>query len=866
MPSLEYIAGDNVIMIDIRDRYQNIVGPGPIMTCLGFSCDTLLSQPGVFTARFPANDERLQLLQLKKHFLDFYVNGELVFYGIAETSNHQIGNDGERTLVISGRDTLAELDETTLDFLYYWDIGQPFYNAPFYVIQSYNDTNGYDPHDITSWYLTKEVSSDEAWPITETLVYGAFAGEPALSGLTRIAEHIGEAFRLARPGEVRPKDQGDSNFRRHVEWLGTRRTSSGVRAIQSAGDAITAEDNPLICFIQNVSSNRNTTRMMTQIHPYGSGIGETRLDLSGTSRVAPEGFTFNEFSNYISSDSAIGYIGKTIKRHVNFKDIRPLFNTDADVRFAKDYLFDAALAYLQRNDDIDDNLEYDLQVIALPRTVKVGMTIRVQYQDELYDLDEDFVILGIRVEVASQGEISYRLTVAKTNQWRLQDTSPIASRMEEGEIFAAHPQIDANSYWMVFKEEVSDRTTLPVTEFPFYLSAEVVTVRQVLFRYQVSPMLIGVKNYAYAEPDTYSNVASDTIDIYPPTTKGSNTTASASTTTNTVTASPTHTGAVDPVNPTEGVSIQHTGAVDPADPTQGVNAAQALTGAVSPLVETDAVQVGTLTDYDQGLTIELTTTAATFDLSGTQLSGPIDVGLPQIYTKTNYGNWGEITQLAWHNATTQHQHQIQEHQHEFNHYHIFPQNFVLSSSDEHTHPFTNHKHTYPHSHKMPHTHLMPHNHKMPHSHLMPHTHNMPHSHLMPHTHAMPHVHNIPHNHNMEHVHGLPQHVHPLPALIETFSVDHVPATASYTIFDLEYRVNGNDWEPLISGIPVAGGYTEVDITSTIQDDTGLLRPRQEYNLIEVRRMLNAPLPAGKTAQIRAQLGIRTTIQSIVRYS
>ena len=48
-----FIEGGNRITVDIIDRVGTAIGPGPIMSCLGLTCDTLLSQAGTWEARFP---------------------------------------------------------------------------------------------------------------------------------------------------------------------------------------------------------------------------------------------------------------------------------------------------------------------------------------------------------------------------------------------------------------------------------------------------------------------------------------------------------------------------------------------------------------------------------------------------------------------------------------------------------------------------------------------------------------------------------------------------------------------------------------------------------------------------------------------
>lgn len=764
-----FYEGANRITVDILDRDLSKVGPGPLATCLDLTCESLLNQAGTFEARFPANDPRLAYLQLKRHLLTFYVDGELVHAGIAESDRHEISDDGQRILVISGRDMLAELDETTLGFTPSIDEGIPSDQVPFRIVtDTYNDDNGYAvEEDIRAWHLDNEYEELFGLPgATEIAVYGKYAGETTLKALTRIAEYTGEAFRLALNRPIKNQFGEPPNPLRYVEWLGKRQRSSGVRAVQAAGDSVKAESNPHLCFIQRLTASRNASRLLTKIIPYGAGLGETRLDLLGTSRVAPSGFTLDENDNSISSDDAETYIGKALSRHINFKDVRPLFNTDADTEYAKDYLFDVALAYLQRNDDPDDSLEYELEVIALPNHVREGMTLHVIYQDENFDLDLDLMILGIRRNIDSAGASTFRLTVSHNNQWRLSESSAIVAQMEEGEIFAAHPQIDANTYWENFREEVGDSQTDHIAEFPFWLSAEVVTIRQVLFRYKVDRILTGTNTYAY-----------------------------------------------DSVN-TDGSSAANTGnATVTTDSTEIlIDNATVTTDSTEILINNTTVTVNPLTGGNISSS-EVTTT---------------DSISPDQYTDSNYLGLASATQGALSSNPTNHSHDIGVHVHDMTH----------------THTTTTHSHVIDHGHST-----------AAHSHT-----NTAHLHTSDaHSHTnTAHLHtSTAHGHTMA-------HTHPMASLVATFDVMRVPALNSYVMADLEYSVNGGTWVSLDEGTPVAGGYYELDITSEIQNPNGLRRPLQEYNVVEIRRKSSAA--TGKTALIRAKLGIRSTIQSIVAYA
>lgn len=762
------IEGTNRISIDLVDREEN--KSGPIATCLGAEYTPVLNDVGQWSARFPANDPILRRLLLKKHFMHIYYDGEIFCYGLTEKWDWELQDDGQTYLVISGRDSLAELDETSM--AHWTDDDFDGGNTPWQLIHAsdgYNAINGYNEHfDITAWSLAKWDPNDpeeELFPITDMIVYGEVKGESALRILVRIAEYTGESFRLAQSG-VFPVAGGFQTVypKRHIEWLGNFTVSSGVRAVQGAGDPDAAYGNHNICFIQSLSERRDTSRMATKIYTSGAGIGDTQLDLEGiivgTHVDIPAGFTLNMTDSSISSDDAEAYIGKVISRRLNFKDIKPLFNTDADILEAKKYLFNATLAYLQRNDDIDDTLEYDLEVLQLPAHVKVGMTIRVVYQDARRTINTDFYILGIRKSIASDGLRPSTLTVATINQWRLRDSSNIVAQMEEGQIFGAHNQIVPGTYWINYRELVGDNQIDHMVEFPFWLGNDVVSIIQVPFRFKIEQAIVAVKTYTLAGFTELSEAA-------------------------------------------------NTGDEN-ADVTLGVFPEGQLTGDQNADVTLGVFPEGQLTgDENADATTGIIGDPVVFD------TGENDIA---------YGGWE--TGPALPNAVTGDGTIAGDpHQHEFEHTH----------SHTHTHPgeLVYHQHEYPHQHTMAHSHEYPHQHTMTHAHEYPHQ------------------------------HPSPQHIHGLPSLVETLALELIDPSISYILGDLEFAVNGGGWTSLSTGIPVSGGYSELDITSLVQNPAGLKRPYQEYNVVQVRRSTAAGM--GKMAQIRAQIGIRQTIQSVVIY-
>jgi hypothetical protein len=329
---------------------------------------------------------------------------------------------------------------------------------------------------------------------------------------------------------------------------------------------------------------------------------------------------------------------------------------------------------------------------------------------------------------------------------------------------------------MSFREEVGDSQTDHMAEFPFWLSVEIVTIRQVLFRFKVGQILTAVTNVTYASADTGAGGTGATGASAPGTSDADGTGA--------------------------------TGTTSPGTSDAGGTGA---TGASAP-GETDGVS---------GLLTGNTIISSNTDTDGSGTSGATASGITGIESFAGDPHT--------HTTTGTHTHATLAH---FHHY----------STPEHNHSETPHAH----AHSATHTHTGP---SHTHGFATTHTHTGP-----SHTHA----------HSATHTHTGPSHTHTAPALVTAYAMQLLPALSTYAIADLEYAINGGAWVSLDTAIPVSGGYSELDITANVQNPAGLKRPNVEYNVVQVRRKTAAG--TGKTAQIRAQVGIRCTVQSVVVYS
>jgi len=327
------------------------------------------------------------------------------------------------------------------------------------------------------WTLTPAVSPDNDY------IYARYGGESVLGALVHLAERTQTHF-----------------YRSTARTLvfTSAFTSSGVRAIQAYGD-LAAET----CAIVSLNRTVDTHDLLTRITPYGSGQGQARLTLAATSRAAPVGYTLSAVNNYIENDSATATYGLVNFPEVEFKEIGPISNTDADMQAAANMLFDAALEELQRRSTLASQETYSLTIAGCSQLLRPLQTIRLVYRDvdQGIDINDDLYILEATWEVDASGVRTTNLVVSTDDRWPISDASAAADRAVEGKVYQAIPQLNANSYVTAYTKNVDENN---IAAFRFRFGAEVVNLQQVLFEFQILQFESTVRSVASSSPTTSS--------------------------------------------------------------------------------------------------------------------------------------------------------------------------------------------------------------------------------------------------------------------------------------------------------------------------------------------------------------------------
>jgi hypothetical protein len=323
-------------------------------------------------------------------------------------------------------------------------------------------------------------------------VYARFAGEGVLSAFVKIASVLGEHFRAGSG--------------RKIVWLRTATPASGLRAVQVASP-IAAESATELAVITEIEKVTTSYDLATRVYPYGAGQGETRLTLAASTDTPPAGYSIDRAANWIRRDSAETTYGQ-IERYMQWKEIAPVSNTDADLAAAANALQQAATTWLTQNSA--PYASYRLRVAKLDATLEPGQTIRVVYDEWSDDyhgiaIDANLVVLEATTEIDAKGVRTVAMQVATADRWPVDDPGQIVSQMQQATVFQVHPQLNANSYTTHYQPHIDADSGGSIR---FRLGREVVQVSEVTLEFQIVPLISTVKTISTA---TTSNGGAATV-------------------------------------------------------------------------------------------------------------------------------------------------------------------------------------------------------------------------------------------------------------------------------------------------------------------------------------------------------------------
>ena len=438
--------------IDVETSAGAKVGLGPITSASNFRFTSRIDRSGDFSFELAASDPKASAIQRKRVIRAYAIlNGQRVNVGsgVIDLVERDVQPDGTVILRVSGNDLLRELTYRSVLNLKLYDNNEPVSQAV-----ALSAVEGYAP---AGWTFVPDGSPPN------NSVYAYFGGESVLSAILKIADKTYSHF--------------VGGLDRTVTFLSDF-TPSGVRAIQAKGNLVANT-----CAITSLVQKTDVADFVSRVYARGSGNSEVQLTLRATSRTAPAGYTLNAAQNYIEHDASVATYG-VIERQVDFRDIGPIENTATDIQSAANALFDAALETLQRRSTELEQETYSLQVEGCSQLLRPMQTIRVAYRDLSagLNINDDLNILEATWQVDNKGVQTTNLVVSNVDRWPRSDVGVIVDGIEQGHVYQALQQLNANSYTIAHLKHIDDTETATID---LDLGNEVTQVQQILMRFRL---------------------------------------------------------------------------------------------------------------------------------------------------------------------------------------------------------------------------------------------------------------------------------------------------------------------------------------------------------------------------------------------
>lgn len=452
---------DMSFYIDVEDGAGNKLGSGPITSAEEWEYTARIDRAGDFAFWVPSADPKTQeLVNGRKVRAWALLNGVWteVGAGVIDDVNLSVTPDGRVMLKVSGLSEERELSYRSVGFLELASAGSSVSHAA-----AIGSIGAFAP---AGWSFAPDPSP----PVNS--VYARYAGESVLQAIIKAVQQSRTHFYRSGPRQL---------------TFASAFTPSSVRAIQARGDL-----QPETAAITRISAQRRTYERLTRIHPFGFGQGRARLTLAATNRSAPAGYTLNAAQNWIQNNAADVAFGR-IERWLEYKDLGPVSNTDADMQAAANALFDVAFDELQRRSEVAEQRSYTLSLAECGVLLRPLQTLRAVFRDpdQHVEIDETLNILEATWRVDSNQLRTTQVVVSNVDRWAEDDASALASDMERGHVFAAHPQANANSDTISYNKTVDETET---ASFRWRFRNNVTQLQRVLFEFQLLPLESNVKS------------------------------------------------------------------------------------------------------------------------------------------------------------------------------------------------------------------------------------------------------------------------------------------------------------------------------------------------------------------------------------
>lgn len=189
---------------------------------------------------------------------------------------------------------------------------------------------------------------------------------------------------------------------------------------------------------------------------------------------------------------------------LQFKEISPLSNSDADMATSANALWAATYHWLRTHDAPAQF--YRLAVAKLNSVLYPGQLLRVVAKGYVegvryLNIDTDLTILEVTTQIGQGGVRTTGLVVSTVERWPANDGDQAASEFHQASVYQSLAQLGPSIDTISYRESIDDDTG---ANFYFWLGPEVALVNSVLVRFRCDKLRSTVKSVGGSSTSTES--------------------------------------------------------------------------------------------------------------------------------------------------------------------------------------------------------------------------------------------------------------------------------------------------------------------------------------------------------------------------
>ena len=469
------------VYIDVLDA-NGVIQGNPLMNALNVSVSRMLDGAGSISVSFPANDKRVTDLVINERRLKIYYwqDGKVTRnVGTMIVRRKRWSGPSGGNLIVDGPSEIAELKDINT-----------------YRNYSYGNPSGASIQSVIDGLLALATgwTSNVDATIADNLISGRFEGFSVLKALQYIASQTGYHFRQTAGSKV-------------IEF-GAFGTDTGITLIKPSNLHPEINDNDNIGIITTINVTEDSENIVNTLIPIGGGEGSAAVTLDESDKTTP--YTIQDVSGQGSQtfkglvhDASVGTYG-TRAKVLAFKNIAPIANSAAAKLLAGNALYDAGVAYLERNATPQSTYSCNVFKInqALAEGDKIHLTINEMIETfsptgktEYFipkNVDADFWIMDITERIDQSGS-SYSMKISDIDKREESLEKTIIGSIENAElnnlVVKTFPNWVSNTYYDTVQGSTVPSGPYEKTAIFYYEPDPLVTdVPYISLRFRTKPL------------------------------------------------------------------------------------------------------------------------------------------------------------------------------------------------------------------------------------------------------------------------------------------------------------------------------------------------------------------------------------------